>query len=73
MRSYDLRISTSSVYTTITYERRVQQCQNLGDRQIMKIQARSYAVENLSKHQILNNLHGSLLSLSKKDIQCNPS
>jgi colanic acid biosynthesis glycosyl transferase WcaI len=42
--------------------------QNLGDRQTMKIQARNYAIENLSKSQILNNLHSNLLSLGKKDI-----
>ena len=47
--------------------------QNLGDRQTMKIQARNYAIENLSKSQILNNLHGSLLSLAKKDIKCQGS
>ncbi len=31
----------------------------------MKVQARNYAIKNLSKAQILNNFHDSLLSLDK--------
>jgi colanic acid biosynthesis glycosyl transferase WcaI len=47
--------------------------QNFGDRQTMKIQARNYAIENLSKSQILNNFQSSLSCLDKKDIQSKPS
>lgn len=39
--------------------------QNFSDRQTMKIAARNYALKNLSKHQILKNMHEQLLNLCK--------
>ncbi len=39
--------------------------QNHSDRQIMKIKARQYSIRELSKHQILQNIHELLIKLGK--------
>jgi len=45
---------------------------NSSDRQRMKIQARNYAIQNLSKHQILKDMEEHLINLCGKDIKCEP-